>query len=403
MQEFIVLSNSHKDSKLTDAIVDAISSDIATNSVKAKWMIPHDNARTKMARQFFNDFVIHQSVEKPYKFMSNILYETTSGERDELEFIGYGLQINQDINSDNSINEDENPFFGFLRLLYIAFKYTLLSPLRIGYLNCFAILLMNYNQYLYHDIIFKNLHKAIRKYRTDRQRAERQNRNRRRHHPTGFNPVTTPNIVQFDWVTICQPHRRQKCGTKLVTKMINEVYNGYTDHDADSPLIYVECDRHSMLFWRKMGFQVVGIIDNVFDRYSYRGYSMLYHRDNNTLGAIIANSKQLFKADNTLHIDTFGLSLDFNDDNISPLQFQWSFPPRDLMDVVMYLFKFKWCSYVVDKVERFLNFEPEFSNWQLIKMMIKVLLLFVCFWACVPLMIVIGLCRRFKVGAWDIE
>merc|ERR1719333_1928083 len=104
MAEFLVLSNSHKDSKLTDAIVEAFSEDIANNSVKARWMIPDDNARSKMVRHFFNDFVIYQSVVRPYKLMSHILFESQSGECAGQTFIAYALQINQDINSNNSIN-----------------------------------------------------------------------------------------------------------------------------------------------------------------------------------------------------------------------------------------------------------------------------------------------------------
>lgn len=410
MDDFVLLNNVPKDSNLTNAFADAIAGDIAAHSPKARWMIPHNNARTKMVREFFNDFVIYQSALKPYKFMSNILYQSTSGERNEIQFIGYGLKINQGINSANSINEDENQFLGFIRLLYTAFKYTLLSPLRIGFGNCGGILLMNYNQYLYHDIIFKNLHRAISKQRferrrhelEDRQRGQRGNRGNRQRHSPSNNCFSAPNIIQLDYVTICGAHRRRKYGTKLVRKMIDDVYSGYGEEDIECPSIYVECDQQSMLFWRKMGFQVVGIMDHVFDRWKYRGYSMLYHRDNNTLGAIIAYSKQLFQADNTLSIEPLGLSLDFNDDNISNIHFQWSFPPRSMMDVIMYLFKFKWCSYVVDKVERFINFDPDFTYWQLFKMVIKVILIFWCFWMSVPLLIVIGLCRRFKVGAWDL-
>ena len=395
MTQFIVLSNSHKDSKLTDPIVEVVSSDIATNSAKAKWMIPNGNARSKMVSLFFNDFVIYQSVVKPYKFVSNILCQSASGDP-----IGYGLRINQDINSANSINDDENQFIGFIRLLTTSMKWMVLSPLRIGFGNCFAILLMNYHQHHFHQIIFKNLYKAIRKTRTDRERRERNHRRHHRH-PSVFIPANPPNIVQLDYVTICRSHRRQRHATKLVTKMINDVYSGYGDDEVDSPSIYVECDQQSLLFWRNMGFEMVGIIDNVYDRWRYRAYSMLYHRDNSTLSAIIANSKQLFQDDNTLHIEPFGLSLDFNDDNISNIHFAWQFPPRGIMEVVLYLFKFRWCAYVVDKVESVINFNPDFTNWQLFKMVLKVLLLVCCFWACVPLMIVIGLCRRFSIGAWD--
>eukprot|EP01084_Bolivina_argentea_P214856 364718_1 len=159
MDQFLVLSKSHKGSKIIDELVECIGNDISDHSSKAKWMMPNDNARTKMVKAFFYDLVIYESLLRPYRNTSTIVYPLHN-QRNTSHIIGYGLVVNKEINSKNSINDDENEYFVFIQRLFVILKYVLLSPLRIGFANCGAIILFYYHQYLYDKIIFKHLTQA---------------------------------------------------------------------------------------------------------------------------------------------------------------------------------------------------------------------------------------------------
>lgn len=404
--EYLVLDESYEQSKFTDKLIDCFGNELSNYSSMAKWMIPNKNARNKMVKLFFNDFVLSESITKSYKLISNVMYKENNYNDDkEKELIGYGLMINNNINSSNSINEEENQYLSFIKLLITYLKYVLLTPLRIGFRNCFAIILFNYNRYLYNNIIFSNLKKSIKQIEQQRNNNNNNSNNnnfgfRQNNNFSSFS--NSPNIIQLDYIMILHNYRRRKYGTKFVKHLIKRIYDGYDDKDNNCPALFIECHKNSLLFWRSLGFQIIGIMDNIYYSRKHRSYSMIYHKNRERLNKIVAKSKQLYQNENTLNINTIGLSLDFNDDNVSNIHFKWNFPLQSIMDLIIYLFKFGWLSFAVNKIEGIINFDSsQITNYRIFKWVIKSLVCLVAFWCCAPLLIFIVILRRFNVGAWD--
>eukprot|EP01083_Nonionella_stella_P245385 852979_1 len=76
MEQFLVLSNSHKGNKIIDDVIKEVSNDLSNYSPRAQWMIPHQIARTKLISAIFYDFIIYESLLKPYKHTSTIMYKS---------------------------------------------------------------------------------------------------------------------------------------------------------------------------------------------------------------------------------------------------------------------------------------------------------------------------------------
>eukprot|EP01084_Bolivina_argentea_P095616 171879_1 len=385
MEQFLVLSNSHKGNKIIDDVIKEVSNDLSNYSPRAQWMIPHQIARTKLISAIFYDFIIYESLLKPYKHTSTIMYKSNK----QNKIIGYGLMTNHQINPMNSINDDENKYFVFIKLFITMLKYTLLTPLRIGFSNCFAIILFYYNQYLYNKSMFKNITKSMKQINNNNNT---------------FSFISnSPNIIQLDYITILNNYRRQKNGIKLLKYLTTEIYDGYDEIDNNAPCIYIECNSNSLLFYRKLGFEIIGIIDNVYYNRNYRAYSMLYHKNTQKLNAIVQCVKQLFQQDNTLYINSVGLSFDFSDDDRSNIHFKWTFPPNNIMQFIIYLFKFGILTFFINKFERIFNFNSMIiTNYTICQWIFKFLCLSILFWCCFPLLVAIILLRRFKIGAWDV-
>eukprot|EP01083_Nonionella_stella_P115621 342972_1 len=394
MDQFLVLSKSHKGSKIIDELVECIGNDISDHSSKAKWMMPNDNARTKMVKAFFYDFVIYESLLRPYRNTSTIMYPLHNqvNQPNTSHIIGYGLMVNKEINSKNSINDDENEYFVFIQRLFVILKYVLLSPLRIGFANCGAIILFYYHQYLYHKIIFKHLTQAIKQINQE---------NNGHTDPFSF---ASNAIIQLDYLMIIRAYRRNKYGTQLVTHLMDQIYD---DNEMNAPVIYVQCDPNSLLFYRDLGFKIVGLMDNVCYNRRYRSYSMLYHRNTNKLDSIVDKAKRLLQEENTLNIDAIGLSFDMSEDNdTSNLHFTWKFPlnllnMNNMIELIKYLFKFGLISFIVKNIEQLMTRSTQISNYILFQWILKIICVLIGVACCLPWLIVVTVLRKFKIGAWD--
>merc|ERR1712154_545985 len=113
------------------------------------------------------------------------------------------------------------------------------------------------------------------------------------------------------------------------------------------------------------------------------------------LNLVITKFKRLFQEENTVHINSMGLSFDFNDDDTSNIHFKWTFPLINLMEFITYLFKFGMLNFVINKVETMINFDSsQITNYKIFQYVLKGLCVFVLFWCCVPLLILVILLRR---------
>merc|ERR1712129_41842 len=194
--------------------------------------------------------------------------------------------------------------------------------------------------------------------------------------------------------------------------------NGYdVEKDNDCPIIYTECDRNSLRFWRSLGFAMVGMIDHRFFSRHYRSYSLLYHPNEGKLNSITSKLKQVFAEENTLHIDPMGLAFDFNEDNddTGNVHFKWQYPMTNWMEFVRYSFRFGMISFVVQTIEDLLDIDDicfdinalygQLSNYKWYEILVTVLkgmCLFVFLCCYLPLFVFVIVMRRFKLFAWDI-
>jgi len=397
MSRFLTLTDSNANSKVVHSVANTFSTDLAAYASLPSWMIPrHQTARHRVMQQYMKH-TMQQSMRKSYKWPSTVMYDLVDDDRD---MIGYALIVNHNINAANSINE-ENEYFAFLTSLFTILKHVLLLPLRIGFVNAFAMLLFYFHHHLYHNIIMSNLRKAIQQTKSSQQQQQSSAPQLQR---SSFNTCTEPNIVELNHVMIASSHRRQKKGTQFVQHLLRQIYDGYDDCNDDAPTIYVHCDQQSLLFWRRCGFEMIGVIDSAFYRRKHTQYSLIYHRNIAKLSAIANKAKQLFTTDSTVDFALMNLSFDFNDNNnMSNIHFKWTFPVRNMMDIVVYLFKFGWISFVIGKIEQIIDFDSsQITNWTLCRWVLCVCCVGTCFLFCLPLLLITIILRKFKIGAWDL-